>query len=153
VISEDYLAKYIADSKEMKKIESEKQVLEPSLAVSLSQQAPPPPPNTAQVSTEATTTASTKQASPSKPLAEDPVVDKITAQLISSKKETDEAKTSFLKSQNTLMMGLYKTYYSQYIQQYQSQQEEAHKLTQAAAEHEKKVSSGEVEADEATKSR
>ncbi len=138
----------------MKKTETEKQVLDSALAASLSQQAPPPPPSTTEVSTEAANNIIIKQTSPSKPTVEEPYVAKITGQLISSKKESGEAKSSFLKSQNTLMMGLYNTYYNQYIQQYQSQQEEAHKLAQAAAEHEKKMNSGgEVNTDETTKSR
>lgn len=136
----DYLAKYIAESKENK---SENQLLEPTLVNSLTQQAPPPPPpleqdkesNTASVQVVSQTSPVNKKEQGQNLETKTPefaLVTKIIEQL-----QKPEEKSS-LKSQSTLMMGLYNQYYHQYIQQYQKQQEELHELTQAAAELEKK---------------
>lgn len=150
----DYLAKYIAESKENKiKSDSDNNLLAPDLASTLSQQAPPPPPVESTNTSVTTSTRENEVSKESNKKSESNSEEKTeTTSLVN--KITDsikpEDKSSFLKNQKTLMMGLYNQYYNQYIQQYQTQQEEAQKLAQAAADIEKKKNDPDAEEDVAT---
>lgn len=154
----DYLTKYIADSKEMKRVESEKkdQPIEPALVASLTQKAPPPPPPPSQqqdgTSSRKSDSPTTKSDAKSSSEASTAVA-KITSQLTTTSENDEKNTGSFLKNQNTLMMGMYNQYYNQYIQQYQSQQEEAQSLAQAAAEVQEKATNEEEEQDAAETNR
>lgn len=131
------MTKYIAEQKENTKTDTNSQLLDATVVSSLTQNVPPPP----SASKNLTSTEAVNK--PNEPLkinenktvesAQNVVaISKITEQLKS------EDKSTFLKSQEKLMMGLYNQYYAQYMQQYQQQQQEAHELAQMAIELEKK---------------
>lgn len=133
----DYLTKYIAEQKENKKNDNKNQLLEATVVSSLTQDVPPPPSISQNItSTEVVNKQSEFGKTNDKKIVESSknvaAISKITEQL-----KTDD-KSSFLKNQEKLMMGLYNQYYAQYMQQYQQQQQEAHELAQMTIELEKK---------------
>jgi len=140
----DYLVKYIAESKE-NKISSTEPKIDTNSATALSQQAPPPPPPPEAASTTSMEVNETQK--PTSPKTTTKI--EMTASELSVKKITADLKleddTSFLKSQNKLMMGLYNQYYSQYMKQYEKQQTEAHDIALKAMEAQKKKENPENE--------
>lgn len=132
-ITEDYLTKYIAEQKEIKKNNDNSQVIDTTEVSSLAQDIPP---TTSQ--NIASAEILNKPNEPSKTNNEQ--IDSQNFASISNitEKLKSDDKSTFLKSQEKLMMGLYNQYYAQYMQQYQQQQQEAHELAQMAIELDKK---------------
>jgi len=141
---EDYLTKYIAEQKENKKIDSTAQLLEPAVTNSLSQDVPAPPPTQTNTSNEAAKKSAELVAAKLGGVKTAEAAQKEAAIAKMSDQLTGEDKSTFLKSQEKLMMGLYNQYYAQYMQQYQQQQQEAHELAQMAIELEKRKSDPEA---------
>lgn len=129
----DYLTKYIAEQKEIKKNNDNSQVIDTTEVSSLAQDIPP---TTSQ--NIASAEILNKPNEPSKTNNEQ--IDSQNFASISNitEKLKSDDKSTFLKSQEKLMMGLYNQYYAQYMQQYQQQQQEAHELAQMAIELDKK---------------